>query len=61
MASFTPRPFYPRGKCPSTHWTGGWVEFRAGLLLADYLHDLVLNPEYDGSMTLRNVGMRLLN
>jgi hypothetical protein len=27
-----PRPrFYPRGKDPGTHWTGGWVGPRAGL------------------------------
>jgi hypothetical protein len=26
-----PAALYPRGKDPSTHWTGGWVGPRAGL------------------------------
>jgi hypothetical protein len=29
--NFTPRPLYPRGKSPGTHWIGGWVDLRAGL------------------------------
>jgi hypothetical protein len=29
--SFTPLPPYPRGKSPSTNWTGEWVGSRAGL------------------------------
>jgi len=24
-------PLYPRGKCPGTHWIGGWVGHRAVL------------------------------
>jgi hypothetical protein len=28
---FTPQPFYPRGKKPGTHWTGGWVSPRADM------------------------------
>jgi hypothetical protein len=31
MASFAPRPLYPRGKIPGTHWIRGWVGSRAGL------------------------------
>jgi hypothetical protein len=32
VVSVTPRPrFYPRGKAPGTHCTGGWVGPRAGL------------------------------
>jgi hypothetical protein len=32
VVSVTPRPrFYPRGKDPGTHCTGGWVGLRAGL------------------------------
>jgi hypothetical protein len=31
VVSFTPRPFYPREKSPGAHWTGGWVDPRAGL------------------------------
>jgi hypothetical protein len=32
VVSVTPRPrFYPRGKDPGTHFTGGWVGPRAGL------------------------------
>jgi hypothetical protein len=31
MVSFTPRPHYPRGNGPGTHWIGGWVDSRAGL------------------------------
>jgi hypothetical protein len=26
-----PRPLYPRGKRPGTHWIGDWVGPRAGL------------------------------
>jgi hypothetical protein len=26
-----PAALYPRGKDPGTHWTGGWVDPRAGL------------------------------
>jgi hypothetical protein len=29
VSSFTPRPLYPQGKSPSTHWIGGWVGRRA--------------------------------
>jgi hypothetical protein len=29
--SFTPRPLYPPGKSPSTHWIRGWVVPRASL------------------------------
>jgi hypothetical protein len=29
--SFTPRPLYPPGKVPGTHWIGGWVGPRTGL------------------------------
>jgi hypothetical protein len=29
--SFTPRPLYPRGRNPSTHWIGGWVDTRTSL------------------------------
>jgi hypothetical protein len=25
VVSFTPRPLYPQGKTPGTHWIGGWV------------------------------------
>jgi hypothetical protein len=31
VVSFTPRPFYPQGRSPGTHWIGGWVGFRDGL------------------------------
>jgi len=31
VASFTPRPLYPRCKPPGTRWIGGWVGPRAGL------------------------------
>jgi hypothetical protein len=31
VVSFMPRPLYPRGKSPGTHWIGGWVDPRAGL------------------------------
>jgi hypothetical protein len=31
VVNFTPRPYYPRGKSTGTHWTGGWVDLRAGL------------------------------
>jgi hypothetical protein len=31
VVSFTPRPLYPRGKSPGTHWMGCWVDPRAGL------------------------------
>jgi hypothetical protein len=31
VVNFTPRPLYPRGKSPGTHWIGGWVDLRAGL------------------------------
>jgi hypothetical protein len=31
MVSCTPLPLYPRRKSPSTYWTGGWVDPRAGL------------------------------
>jgi hypothetical protein len=30
MVSFTPRPLYPRGKSPGTHWIG-WVDLRVGM------------------------------
>jgi hypothetical protein len=29
--SNAPAAFYPRGKDPGTHWTGGWVGPMAGL------------------------------
>jgi hypothetical protein len=32
---FPPRPLYPRGKRPGTHWTGGWVGPRARLDAAE--------------------------
>jgi hypothetical protein len=25
VVSFTPRPLYPQGESPCTHWIGGWV------------------------------------
>jgi hypothetical protein len=28
---FTPRPLYPQGRAPGTHWIGGWVSPRAVL------------------------------
>jgi hypothetical protein len=31
VVSFTPRPLYPRGREPGTHWIGGWVGPRAVL------------------------------
>jgi hypothetical protein len=31
MVSFTPRPLYPHGNTPGTHWIGGWVGPRAVL------------------------------
>jgi hypothetical protein len=31
VVNFTPRPLYPRGKSPATHWIGRWVDLRAGL------------------------------
>jgi hypothetical protein len=31
VVSFTPRPLYPQGKSPRTHWLGGLVDHRAGL------------------------------
>jgi hypothetical protein len=31
VISFTPRPLYPQGKSPGTHWIGGWVAPRAVL------------------------------
>jgi hypothetical protein len=31
VVSFTPRPLYPQGKSPGTHWIGGWVGSRAVL------------------------------
>jgi hypothetical protein len=31
VVSLTPRPLYPRGKNPGTHWIGGWVGPRVGL------------------------------
>jgi len=31
VVSFTPRPFYPRGKDPGTHWKGDWMGLRAGV------------------------------
>jgi len=30
VVSFTPRPLYPKGRNPDTHWTGGWVGPIAG-------------------------------
>jgi len=26
VVSFTPRPLYPQGKRPGTHWIEGWVD-----------------------------------
>jgi hypothetical protein len=26
VISFTPRPLYPQGRTPGTHWIGGWVD-----------------------------------
>jgi hypothetical protein len=34
MVSFTPRPLYPRGNSPGTHWIGDWVGPTTGL---DYM------------------------
>jgi hypothetical protein len=31
VVSFTPRPLYPEGKTPDTHWIGGWVDPRGVL------------------------------
>jgi len=31
MVSFMPRPLYPQGEAPDTHWIGGWVGPRAVL------------------------------
>jgi hypothetical protein len=31
VVSFTPLPLYTRGKSPSTHWTGDWLDPSAGL------------------------------
>jgi hypothetical protein len=31
VVSFKSRPLYSRGKSRGTHWTGGWVNLRAGL------------------------------
>jgi hypothetical protein len=31
VTSSTPRPLYSRGKSPSTHWIGSWVNPRTGL------------------------------
>jgi hypothetical protein len=31
VVNFTPRPLYPQGKAPGTHWIGGWVGLRAVL------------------------------
>jgi hypothetical protein len=31
MVRYTPRPLYPRGKSPCTHWIGRWVGPRTGL------------------------------
>jgi hypothetical protein len=31
VVSFTPRPLYPRGRSPGTHWIGGWLYPRGGL------------------------------
>jgi hypothetical protein len=27
-----PAELYPRGRTPATHWTGGWVGLKAGLV-----------------------------
>jgi hypothetical protein len=32
VVSFTPRPLYPRERASGTHWIGGWVGLRAGLI-----------------------------
>jgi len=29
--NFTPRPLYPQGRAPGTHWRRGWVDPRAVL------------------------------
>jgi len=34
VVRFTPRPLYPQGKNPRTHWLGGWVGSRAALDVA---------------------------
>jgi len=31
VASFTPRPHYPREKISGTRWIGGWVDRRVAL------------------------------
>jgi len=40
VVSFTPQPLYPRGRAPSTHWTGGWVGPNGGLYTVD-IHILI--------------------
>jgi hypothetical protein len=32
VVSFTPRKLYPRERAPVTHWIGGWMNPRAGLV-----------------------------
>jgi hypothetical protein len=51
VVSFAPRPLYPRGKSPSTHWIGGRVNPRAGL--DDVENRKILTPP---GLELRSLG-----
>jgi hypothetical protein len=42
VVSFTPRPLYPQGKSPGTHWIGGWVGPRA--ILDTVVKRKILSP-----------------
>jgi hypothetical protein len=51
--SFTPRQFYPRGKSPRTHWTGGWVDCIVGLDAVEWRQ--ILDPVGNRTPAVRPV------